>query len=196
MRGNGAISGLLFMGVLFVLGTMGLVYGSWSESLNINGNVQTGTVNVFIFDDNIPDELNSDPKGVAACNQAESVTGGGSGAVAGVAPTPPIEKNDKVTVSISNAFPGYQCHFWTTVVNAGTLPVAVVGTLKDVPAGITVVSSADTDKKGDCEEAQLPPGGETFCDWTVTVTKAAAQDTKYSFGVNITATLLNKPIAD
>jgi hypothetical protein len=185
MQRKGAISGLLFMGVLIVLGTMGLVYGSWSENLNINGSVQTGEVNVEI-ESKLVEENGEKGKEIATCLQDAVSTD----------PTDP--KADKVIVKLDNAFPGYSCHFWTNIHNRGTLPVSVTAQLKIDPitaGAIRVERSADNPDlpKGDCENFQLAPGDVEFCDWTVFVLKGAEQDADYEFGVNIFAELINKP---
>ena len=35
--------------LMLALGTMGLAYGAWTDQLQINGNVTTGTLNIQIF---------------------------------------------------------------------------------------------------------------------------------------------------
>ena len=185
MRRKGPIAGLLFMGVLIVLGTMGLVYGSWTETLNINGTVETGDVNVSIESKSI-DEGGEKLKDIASCEQSASDTDDDT-------------KDDKVAVTILNGFPGYSCHFWTNITNTGSLPVSVSAVLTGVNTDALRVDRSDDDPdlpKGDCEEAQLNTGQTTFCDWTVHVLKGADQDANYGFEINITAELINKPAAE
>jgi hypothetical protein len=199
MKRKTAVTGLLFMGVLVAAATLGLVYGNWAERINLNGTVQTGNLDVSLNQVNGVTETEAKGKDIGTCD---------------VQIGPEVDKFNKVRVTIGNGYPGYSCKFWINLTNTGTLPVELSSAVKNLPAGITVTPVPDGFypehgiQKGDCQGVdidadgvpaatanQLNPGDTVFCDWRVSVTKAALQETTYEFSINILAELLNKPAA-
>ena len=70
--------------LMITLGTMGLAYGAWSDTLYVNGNVSTGTFDVVM------DYMYYDYD-VAGCSASISADG------------------KTLTVAIANAYPGFHC---------------------------------------------------------------------------------------
>ena len=173
---------MLFMGVLIVLATMGLVYGSWQANVDINGAVTTGNVNVELVVIGAQENDAEKGKNFANCS-AEAFD------IVSDAPNDP--KDDKVQLTINNGFPGYSCNLSINLVNRGSLPVVVSGTVKANAASEGAISV--TPKTDDCETLQLNPGDIIYCDWDIGVLKGADQKAVYEFDINVTADLINKP---
>ena len=205
MKSKKALGGLLAMGVILALAALGLVYTNWDQTFTINGNVSTGTVEVNAerFCDNAGADCAWDNEGAGQkiTKDIGSCVHTGSG--------------DKFTLTISNGYPGYRCHFWINITNKGQLPVEVTSMIKNVSTGLKVTQVTDTGSwdpvangypalpgglfpKGDCKEAQLAPGETTFCDFDVEVNKNAPEGAgkdgpALKFTINVLAELLNKP---
>src|SRR5262249_16209761 len=85
------------------LGSMGLGYALWSDTLLISGTVNTGTLTMkFAAPANVGD--NEGSTNVGTC-------------------TPAVSSNGKtLSVTVGNAYPGYECHFDAVVKSEGTVP--------------------------------------------------------------------------
>lgn len=203
MKRKTAIGGLLLMGVMIAMATLALVYGNWAQRFAINGTVQTGTVNVKAL--RICGPLEDPP--CAFDNEGE-----GAKVTKDVGQCALTQDGKKFTLTITNGYPGYKCHFWIDIVNNGKLPVTVRHRISELPQGIKVTPVADGDwnpvdngypplpeggtfPKGDCTADQLNQGGITFCDFDVQVNKNAEQGQDLSFSIDVLAELLNKPPA-
>ena len=205
MQSKKALGGLLAMGVVLALAALGLVYTNWDQTFTINGNVSTGTVevNAIRFCDNAGADCAWDNEG-----EDQKIT-------KDIARCIHTESGKTFTLTISNGYPGYQCHFWLNITNKGQLPVTVTNEIKNVSTGITVTQVTDglwdpvangypplpgnLFLKGDCKAAQLAPGETTLCDFDVALDKniqeGAGKDGKpaLKFTINVLAELLNKP---
>ena len=101
--------------LLIALATLGLAYGSWTDQLNINGTVGTGTFDVRM------DSLYMD-FAAPGCDAAISADG------------------KTLTVTIANAYPGYSCAGGVSIKNVGTVPAKINGLVQvtnTVPAAFT-----------------------------------------------------------
>jgi hypothetical protein len=114
--------------LILALASLGVSYGLWSDTLEINGVVHTGYVDAHMTlgevdqGEYVPngtnDDLEVELKDVAECT-AELKPG-----PLGDAPdydTPP----DKVDISITNGYPSFHCYVEIDVANAGTIPIKV-----------------------------------------------------------------------
>jgi len=95
-----------------ILATIGVAYGAWTQQLNVNGTVGTGTFDVhyqgFYYDYDVP------------------------GCTATISPD-----NLTLNITISNAYPGYQCNGGATIKNFSSIPAKIHGlvqTSNNVPA--------------------------------------------------------------
>jgi len=93
--------------LLIALGTLGLGYGFWSESLQINGTVSTGNLDVAFVATGPATEY--DPGDAATCVFAIDPNG------------------NSMQVTIEGAYPWYECNIPVSVVNNGTVPVNFSG---------------------------------------------------------------------
>ena len=85
--------------LILTLGTMGLAYGAWTDTLHINGNVTTGTLAAELIDDyaHVQD----------GCTKTWSTD------------------KKTLTLSASNVTPGTYCQVQLEVNNVGTVPLKV-----------------------------------------------------------------------
>lgn len=95
--------------VLLVLATLGIVYGNWAQTLSINGSVTTAEINVkwTVVGKACPDNEEGTGKNVGV-TQRNLVA-------------------DKIIMTTTNGYPGYQAKCNVTVKNNGKLPVRVGG---------------------------------------------------------------------
>ncbi len=117
--------GLLTIAVVLALALMGVVYALWSETLEIDGTVNTGEVDVA-FQNASDDDNGIDPgydKDVANCSV--SVAQGGN----------------PMTITITNGYPSYTCTVSYEVLNAGSIPVKLQSITEIVPVELTVTQS-------------------------------------------------------
>lgn len=97
------------LAVMVALGSLGVVYGAWSQNAYVQGNVSTATLGVA-FDNNpgyapLADSL------VGSIQCAPSIGNTSVG-------------NDTLTLTVDNAAPGGSCRFFNiTLRNTGTIPV-------------------------------------------------------------------------
>jgi hypothetical protein len=91
--------------LVIALASLGVAYGLWTDTLHIGGNVSLGTLDVnFVSGGAVPEV---DPYNIGTC----TVTYG----------------DDVATITITGAYPGYQCTPTLTVKNDGS--IAVTGLL-------------------------------------------------------------------
>jgi hypothetical protein len=90
--------------LLIALASLGLAYGAWTDTLTINGDVTTGSLNVdFVGTDGPVADVDLLNAGTCTLDY----------------------EDDLVTVTIANAYPGYQCVPMITVKNTGSIPAKV-----------------------------------------------------------------------
>jgi len=114
MKGKKAMTGLLAMGIVIALATLGLVYGNWTQTLHIGGSVTTSGLNAeFILKGDPVDNEPAGSKQVGDCDAellADPVTG----------------KDKGLTITIENAYPNYACSISGGIQNTGQMPITVV----------------------------------------------------------------------
>lgn len=114
--------GLLFLVLTLVLGSMGVGYAMWDKTLDINGTVNTGEVNLEIVSV-APDDLGIDPGYDKDVGSTTAV----------------IDPGDQsITVTVTNGYPCYGVHVHFTVHNNGTVPVKLQSVTSTAPPEITV----------------------------------------------------------
>lgn len=102
MSSKKLMTGLTILMVV-ALATIGVAYGFWTDTLNINGSVGTGELDAEFWG---AWEDGNYPYG-GVCTGAIDVTG------------------DLWTITITNAYPGYGCDLGVYVHNSGTIPVKI-----------------------------------------------------------------------
>lgn len=162
--------GMIALVLIIALASLGIAQGLWSETLNINGSVQTGTVDVQLSMSGwtVDNELTG--KDTATCEWALS------------------PDNNTLTITIKNAYPLYACYVKNMDVhNVGTIPVHVHRPVFIAPDELTV--SFD-----DCylDDTQLHTGQAAYCNWKIEVKQIAAQGATYTFSGTIFAHQYNE----
>ena len=214
MQSKKAVGGLLAMGLLVALATMALVFTNWEQRLQINGNVTTGSVdvNAVRFCDLTGADCAWDNEGpgakvtkeIASCVHTQpsakkfvvTIENGYPGFKCHVWIN--ITSKTKLPVVVSNRIaisPDDGSIKVTQVADTGAWDPTAHGypALPPLTDPVTGAPIPNTPPKGDCKEAQLTgPNETTFCDFDIEVNKTAAQGTKYTFTIDVTAELLNK----
>jgi hypothetical protein len=162
--------GLIALVLIIALASLGIAQGLWSETLNINGTVQTGTVNVELSMSGWTEDNEPANKDTATCTGALS------------------DNNNTLTITISNAYPNYICYVKNMDVhNVGTIPVHVHQPVFTAPAELTV-------ELENCyaQDVQLHTNDAAYCNWKITVLQSAAQGSSYTFTGTIFAHQYNE----
>jgi predicted ribosomally synthesized peptide with SipW-like signal peptide len=95
----------LFASLLIALAVVGFTYAWWTETLTISGTISTGNLNVEFTDVTCKD--NEGTLDVGTCSA--SATG-----------------KQKVTVTMGNAYPCYECDVDFMIHNTGTIPAKIM----------------------------------------------------------------------
>ena len=204
---------LLTTGLLVVLAATGLAYGLWAETLTLDGVVHTGTVDASYslveidqmadFNDNCPlggfsigqdcdldgllnDDMEAEGKDIAECDAELDATG-------------------NMTVTVTSAYPLYNCFVKYDIHNLGTLPIHAYG-----PAyfydGVFQGSAINTNELHvngwppiGCptydEYVQLEPGEEFFCTLHLNLRQDAEMGATYTFQLQNFARQWNEIVA-
>jgi hypothetical protein len=164
-------AGILFMVLVGMLAAIGTGYALWSKTLNIEGTVNTGTVDAD-FDSASASDTGTDPgydKDVASCT------------VSGV-------NSQTLTITIDNGYPSYTCDVDFTVTNTGTVPVKVHSfDTSGVP------SQLDVTLTGLPIGTQIDAGLEAPGDVHIHVNQTADQGATYTFSASIQLNQWNEP---
>lgn len=199
---------------VLALASMGLTYTLWSETLEIDGTVNTGSVDVsisggyqefvgvetggvysIVAESTLPVEKNT-----ANC-AVEGAVGVGAEHLGDTVNT----GDGELDVTVTGAYPSYYCVVTVTVTNEGTVPVHVnlpelaatsttgitgIGSLDDYNANIDVDGDGALDDAG-CytEDVQLHTGDTASCAIIIHFTNSDNLDegTAYDFNFTILA---------
>lgn len=155
--------GILFAVLILALGAVGIGSALWSETITIDGNVTTGHVDI---DFGMADAMSGDP--YVDCDV--------------------LYDKDALLVTMTNAFPTYECALTFDVFNTGLIPVLVDAPLWDMPPEVVIGSSA-------CypDGTFMEPGEGYICGVLFEVTDLAAPSSTYTFHADINAVQITLP---
>ena len=88
--------------LLIGLASLGLVYGAWTDQLSISSNAVTGNLNVVFYGDSV---TNPGPTGTVLC--------------------PATFGEKTITLSVTNAYPGYRCTYDVALLNTGSISAKI-----------------------------------------------------------------------
>lgn len=151
--------GLLTIAVVLALALMGVAYALWSETLEIDGTVHTGEVNVA-FQNASDNDNGIDPnydKDVADCEVALGANG------------------DSMTITITNGYPSYTCTVTYEFFNDGTIPVILNTVTEESDPELTITQT------GPSEGFQLDAGEHVTATIAIHVEQEAEELSDYSF---------------
>jgi len=149
-------------GLVLAVIVLGAALAMWSETLTVNVTVNTGKVDVSISAQCL-EAPEAEGKDVASC----TVT--------------PSEDGNSVTVTISNAYPGYKVNVYLTVSNDGTIPVKLyrfsISEYDESALSVTPTMPSNT---------QIDPGETSTYILSIEVLQGAEQSSTYRFTVTLT----------
>jgi hypothetical protein len=174
MSSKKLITGLTILMVV-ALATIGIAYGAWTDQLNINGNVTTGTFDVDF--QNMYYDWDATPECTAA------ISGDGN----------------TLTVSVINAYPGLHCGGGVGIKNLSSIPAKINGLVEvtntvPVPfrggAGLVFMTNAgggQVPAGGSFVLAAGATGGGVMWDFTIPAAETGHQGETYNFSYTILA---------
>jgi len=161
--------------LLVALASLGLAYGAWADTLNINGTVTTATFDVsmdYMYYD-------FDAEGCSAVVSEDGKT---------------------LTVTIANAYPGYHCGGGVQIRNLGSIPAKINGLVKVTntgPAAFTITPPGLVYMTDAIGNTVLPggsyvlaagaTGGGVMWDFTIPETETGHEKETYEFSYTFLA---------
>jgi predicted ribosomally synthesized peptide with SipW-like signal peptide len=125
-KGKSLPVGTLFMVLVIMLALLGVGYALWSDTLVIEGQVQTGEVDMAFSPCGTNDSgTANDPgydKHVASCECARST---------GSIEDPSDDGYDQLNITITKGYPSYSCNVTYDMTNIGTVPVHLYSVLAE-----------------------------------------------------------------
>jgi hypothetical protein len=112
--------GLLCLAVVLALGTVGVGYAMWDKTVYIDGTIEAGEVNLRVLS-----ASSDDPPGAIDPGKDKDV---GSTTVQ----IDPLD-DQRIIVTVTNAYPCYEVYVHFTVRNNGTIPVKLQGIIITAP---------------------------------------------------------------
>ena len=208
--------GLLCLALVLALGTLGVGYAHWADTVYINQTVETGVVKLGFAKIVTGEKPEYEGKDVG------SISGNLSGEIVGYVPHPipggePIPVYSEVVVLVKNAYPCYEVWDIVDVANVGTIPVIIsklTVSMKDVDTGEELVwedwvdlppgVDMGGDFKNEAGEAvlnfwainlvgdQIEPGGVNALEIHKHLKQEAKQGATYKITISITGIQWNK----
>lgn len=131
--------GLLAILLIVLLAGVGVAYGLWSETLTINGTVNTGEVDVGFSGPYVTEWV--DVNGYPKWEPREKDRYAECTAVA-TNLDPNSNGNEGITITVDDAYPSYHCAVKFDISNLGTVPVHItrpyVPEGQEIPSWVTV----------------------------------------------------------
>jgi len=134
MKGRLGKFGLLFLAVALCLALTGAGFAHWSQTLYIEGTVETGSFGIGFWEVLCSEEPEVEGKAVGNIS-CEMVNQKGEKWEPYPAPGYWKPVYEKILVTIDNAYPCYSVHIVHTVVNFGTVPAIVTSYDMSDPTG-------------------------------------------------------------
>ncbi|MEM1970668.1 MAG: hypothetical protein QW422_07405 [Sulfolobales archaeon] len=101
------------LALVMVVSILASAVAMWYDTLKIHATIETGEVDVEFGEVSCTETPEAEGKDVGSCS-VELVYGEEEG---------PDDDDLDLVITISNAYPGYSCTIYFTVVNVGTIPV-------------------------------------------------------------------------
>jgi len=115
--------GLLSLALVLALGTLGVGYAMWSDTLQIVGDVNTGEVSVF-FDSQYDNDVNdNDPTEAGSWDVSGKPVWTGARCTKDIASTTSTYEDKSTEIIVTNGYPCYWGSSIWDVHNDGTIPV-------------------------------------------------------------------------
>lgn len=174
--------GAAIIALILTLVSAAVGLAMWNETLIVEGNVDTGNVDAEVtFESAIDNEETHD---VAQCSATTSD-------LSDAAPLGGGGPSNKLSITVKNGYPGYECWVRFGVYNNGSIPVLVSQPdfTKLPPADALTVSLEDCYT----ENTFLARNESVSCTVKVLVEQGAVQGQSYQFEANVEARQFNEP---
>ena len=198
---------LISVALVLAMGSLGVAYASWTDTVYIEQTVETGTVSIG-FSKISTDE----PFGEFEGKDVGSIDGVLTGEIKGTVDYAgqPIDVFEDAEVLMQNAYPSYQTAVFIDVANVGTIPIYISGMvismvevdeLNNVIATLTwvwdIVGAAGHFEDGGGNTVlnmdvvnlvgdQIHPGGKNTVEFDMHVRQPAKQNATYIITISIT----------
>lgn len=171
IRQNFTKTGIVCLALVLALG---IGFAFWTGMLSIGSTVEAGDSGVE-FSSGFIDCSTNDPPGTIDPGKDKDV-----GCATAQLESPENNGYEQVIVSITNAYPCYECEVYVTVQNHGTLPATIQTVTVTSPPEITVTTDIEALVGVVLDPAQTVDGTVS-----VHVEQSAAQAAIYTFTVEI-----------
>jgi hypothetical protein len=142
--------------LVIALASLGLAYGFWSETLTIDGTVGTGDLDVDFVDENPTGEY--DPSNSGTCTFEYAPDG------------------NSIDVTITGAYPWYECSEMVKMVNNGSVSVVISGPTNTAPEWIGLAVTG-------LGMSPIPHGGSVSSTINIFVDETAPMNGSASFKI-------------
>lgn len=151
---------------VLALGSLGLGYAAWTDTLTINGSATSGTLDVQF--------------GSTSAIDGDGIAGPGTCAI--------VSANaDNITFLATNAYPGYTCTIDSSIENHGSLPAELFSVVPDAAnPDWDLSASTCIHAPGDV----LAPSDSWDCNVVMTLLPTASQTTPSVLSGNVTFTFV------
>ena len=176
--------GILIVGVAMMIAAAGVVYAHWTDTLEVNAEVKTGTAGVIWTEVSTNDDSAEFPSTVLPGNTSRDPSGPHPG---GSAAEPRYDKDvanciadivgGVLVLTVDNAYPSYHCTTYSTFKNEGSVPMKVQNIVTYVNYGPDAGSWV-THQGTPCG-FQIDPGQEFETINTLHIENGALQDHTY-----------------
>ena len=205
--------GLLCLALVLALGTLGVGYAMWTDTVTISGTVTTNTVTIGFTEFTCQEMYEELPWGSDIFHKGEVEGKEVASCVCDMStrvedPATGLAGYKVGTVTVTNGYPCYWCFTTFVVKNLGTTPVIIQqwtpvdpsgalvwdgeDCLVDATTGAKILRFRSVNLVGD----QLHQGESDKAEIDVHIEQPAAMDASYSFDIVITAVQWNEsPIA-
>ncbi|MGB9662125.1 MAG: hypothetical protein ACPL5F_08930 [Moorellaceae bacterium] len=161
------------LALVLALALMGAAFAAWTETINVNGSVATGNYDVTFSSSSTNDEGTTVDPGLDK-NVGQSVATLGA-------------DSKSITVTASNAYPGYNAIVTYKIKNTGTIPLKVNNAvITNTNAQITVTN--EVDPAGQI----IDPGQEFEAQVKHVVNDSAAETSTYTYSVAVNTVQWNQ----
>jgi hypothetical protein len=175
--------GAFIIALILTLATTVVGLALWNETLIVEGRVETGKVDVeLLFESATDNELNLD---VAQCSAKTGDHVGGEATQGGGGP------NNRLSITVKNGYPGYECRVIFGVFNKGSIPVILnQPDFTKLPPEGTLTTQLEECYRND---TFLGRGETASCAVRVKVGPDAEQGQAYRFEAGVEARQFNAP---
>jgi len=166
--------------LVIALAAMGLVYGLWSETLTIYGDVHTGDVDVGLSLESVEEKVQINGGQIV---DEPSEKADAANCFASLGDTDPSNGSEQLIIKVEGAYPSWHCYVTFNVESLGSVPVHIHQPEPDI--GLDWVDFINCYE----DETQLHQGEEAYCTILIHFTNedGVSENGHYEFNYTIFA---------